>query len=102
MTINKYWYILMMGQGRVHMMISGRVQGVFFRVSMREKARSLGLFGWVRNVEGGGVEAVAEGNERSLKELFNWATMGPEGAFVESVDANWDEPVEWLKDFTIR
>jgi acylphosphatase len=69
-------------QGRVHMMIAGRVQGVFFRASAKDKAWELNLTGWVRNLRNGSVEIVAEGMKPSLQELITWCRKGPPGAYV--------------------
>ena len=68
---------------RVHIKVSGRVQGVCFRFYTRHKANSLGLTGFVRNLpNGSSVEIVAEGNEDSLEELIKWAKKGPPAANV--------------------
>lgn len=68
---------------RVH--ITGLVQGVFYRAQTKEKAAQLGLTGWARNTEGGGVEIHAEGPEVKLIELEQWCWKGPPSAIVESV-----------------
>lgn len=66
--------------------ISGRVQGVFFRASTEEKARSLRLTGWVRNLANGDVEAVACGPEQQLQTFRHWLKQGPPMAEVEQVN----------------
>ena len=66
--------------------IHGRVQGVFFRQSTREKARELGLSGWVKNMPDGTVEALAAGPENVVNELIAWCEQGPAYARVEKVD----------------
>lgn len=66
--------------------IYGRVQGVFFRQSTREKARELGLSGWVKNMPDGTVEALASGPEGTVKELIAWCQHGPAYARVDRVD----------------
>lgn len=71
---------------RIHLIIRGRVQGVFFRVSARDLARSLALTGYVRNRIDDSVELVAEGEPETLTVLREWSRRGPEGAFVESVE----------------
>jgi len=76
---------------RLHAIIRGRVQGVFFRASILEKARSLGLVGWVRNRYDGSVECVAEGDGERLLALRVYCESGPPGAYVEHVDY-LDEP----------
>lgn len=66
--------------------IHGRVQCVFYRQSTREKARELGLSGWVRNMPDGTVEALATGPENVVKELIAWCEQGPAYARVDKVD----------------
>jgi acylphosphatase len=77
---------------RAHAVIHGRVQGVFFRGDMRERARSLGVNGWVRNNADGTVEAVLEGADDRLELLLSWCRRGPAGARVDDVDVDWEEP----------
>ena len=77
---------------RVHLKISGRVQGVFFRARTRDTARRLGLTGWVRNCEDGTVEALAEGDEKALGEFIAWCRQGPPASHVDGVDIEWSEP----------
>ena len=69
--------------------VRGRVQGVFFRQSTVERARALGLSGWVRNREDGHVEGIASGPPAALAELHDWLQHGPPLARVEAV--------EWLE-----
>ena len=73
-----------MRRARVH--VRGRVQGVFFRVETRDRARSLGLSGWVRNSTDGSVEAVFEGEAERVQSMVDWCGRGPAGASVDSVD----------------
>jgi acylphosphatase len=68
------------------------VQGVFFRAEARDRARSLGLAGWVRNRADGAVEAVFEGEQERVESMLRWCEVGPVGAAVESVDVSWQEP----------
>lgn len=70
---------------RWHIEIEGRVQGVFYRKSTKEKADSLGLSGWVKNEPNGAVTAEAEGDESTLKALVDWCHVGPPAAQVSSV-----------------
>ena len=77
---------------RAHVQISGRVQGVFFRDAARQKARRLGLAGWVSNMNAGRVEAVLEGEPRAVAEAVRWCGEGPDQAHVEDVDASYEEP----------
>lgn len=71
---------------RVEMTIRGRVQGVYYRASMEAEGNRLGLRGWVRNREDGGVEACAEGPEATVHELIAWAHRGPPAAAVSEVE----------------
>ena len=66
----------------VHVRISGRVQGVFYRTFTQNKAREMGIKGWVKNVPGGGVEAVLEGERQKVGELLGLMKAGPEGSMV--------------------
>lgn len=67
------------------LVITGRVQGVGFRYAMRERARLLGITGWVRNRGDGSVEAMIAGNAAQVEELLLWSRRGPPGAHVASV-----------------
>ena len=74
---------------RLHLVVDGRVQGVGFRRFVQRKARALGLTGWVRNLPGGEVEALAEGPEPALAELLRHVRRGPPGSWVDSVAPRW-------------
>jgi acylphosphatase len=71
--------------------VHGSVQGVFFRVETRERARSLGLAGWVRNRPDGTVEAVFEGDPDRVESMVEWSRRGPSGAIVDAVEVDWEE-----------
>lgn len=87
---------------RLHAIIRGRVQGVFFRSSLADRATSLQLVGWVRNRLDGSVECVAEGDEAALLALHHFCEKGPSGALVERVEF-FDEPESRsCRGFTIR
>lgn len=86
---------------RTRALISGRVQGVFFRDSTREKAEALGLSGWVRNTPDGGVEAVFEGSEDRVAEMISWCEEGPPTARVQDVSTEQENP-EGLTGFEVR
>jgi len=68
-----------------HLSISGRVQGVGFRLYMQRKARELGLTGWVRNRRDGSVEAMIQGGPEAVAAMIAWARRGPPGAVVADV-----------------
>jgi acylphosphatase len=86
---------------RVHVSISGEVQGVFFRYETRQRARELGIAGWVRNVPDGRVEAVFEGPDDAVDEMLAWCRQGPDQADVREVDVR-DEDPEGLDSFEVR
>jgi acylphosphatase len=86
---------------RRRVVVHGMVQGVFFRDSVRERARARDVSGWVRNNRDGTVEAVFEGEPDAVRALVEWAGAGPRGAEVESVDETGEEP-QGLSRFEIR
>lgn len=86
---------------RVHAVIRGQVQGVYYRSSASEQARVLGVSGWVRNLRGGEVELVAEGPRPVLEKLLEWCRLGPPAAQVEAVDATWSAATGEWPDFKI-
>ncbi|MBI5026018.1 MAG: acylphosphatase [Nitrospirae bacterium] len=87
---------------RAHLLINGDVQGVFFRANTRNKAHSLGLSGWVRNLPDGRVEAVFEGSKVIVEEAVKWCHKGPTGARVTDVDVRWLEYKGEFRSFDIR
>jgi acylphosphatase len=87
---------------RAHILVSGRVQGVFFRSEVHYEARKRGVKGWVRNLPDGRVEAVFEGEDEAVKALVDFCKIGPPGARVTSVDLKWEPCLGEFKDFTIR
>lgn len=90
-----------MKKKRIHIFVSGRVQKVFYRGTAEIKARKYKLTGWVRNLEDGRVELVAEGKERALKKLLKWSEKGSDAALVKKVDFEWDEYTGEFDDFNI-
>ena len=85
------------GRARLHLIVSGRVQGVGFRFSAYDEAKDLALAGWVRNLAGGEVEIVAEGKQESLRMLAAWAHLGPPSAHVTEVREEW---LDFTGEFT--
>ena len=75
----------------VHIIISGDVQGVGFRAWVVRHAQELGVSGWVKNRGDGAVEVVAEGIRKDLEELVKRCRSGPDVAWVENVDARWED-----------
>jgi acylphosphatase len=91
-----------MGMGRVSLRIRGKVQGVFFRESTRIEATRLGVTGWVRNLEDGSVEAVAEGESAVLEEFIRWCHRGPQAARVTDVVRTDSKPTGEFRAFTVE
>ncbi len=75
-----------MTKTRVHIYVSGLVQGVFFRANAADKAQSLGLFGWVKNLPDGRVELVVEGEKEQVYQMIEWCKIGPPAAEVQDVE----------------
>lgn len=89
------------GQIRRRVTVHGRVQGVFFRDSVRQRARSHDVAGWVTNRSDGAVEAVFEGTPENVERLVEFAKTGPRHAHVESVDVREETP-EGIHGFEVR
>ena len=85
-------------KSRLHIVVHGYVQGVFFRANTQELANRLGLTGWVRNSSNGSVEILAEGEKEKLDELLRWCQRGPSGALVEKVESEW---LEFRAEFNV-
>ncbi len=84
---------------RAKLLITGKVQGVFYRQSMKSEATALGLFGWVQNLSNGAVEAEVFGDEDKIQTLLQWCKKGPDRAVVEAVQSI--ELHELASDFAI-
>ena len=69
----------------VHLIVKGRVQGVFFRATAKDVADEIGVRGWVRNTEEGDVEIVASGSDEQLQKFMDWCKLGPRKAIVTDV-----------------
>jgi acylphosphatase len=89
-------------KARAHVIISGRVQGVFFRVETRNQALKRNVAGWVRNMADGRVEAVFEGEKEDVEKLIVFCKKGPQGAQVTKVDFHWEEYTGKLTGFKIK
>jgi acylphosphatase len=87
---------------RVHLLVSGRVQGVAFRAYTEDEARRLGVRGWVRNLRDGRVEAEAEGDRAAVEALVAWCRRGPPSARVDGVEVEWGEWRGDLGEFQTR
>lgn len=86
----------------VQIKIFGQVQRVFFRTETQKIALSLGLAGYVRNLDDGTVEIVAEGEEKNLKKLIEWSKRGPDLAKVEKINIEWANATGNFSDFQIE
>jgi acylphosphatase len=75
-----------MSNQRVRLFVTGRVQGVFFRQSLKAKSIQNNIFGWVKNLEDGRVESILEGTEENIAILIKWAHAGPANAIVENIE----------------
>lgn len=82
--------------------VRGRVQGVFFRAFVQTHANSLGLTGYVRNLQSGAVEVHVEGNKRKLEELLQNLYKGPPAAKVEDIEVSWGEYNGTFSGFSVR
>lgn len=75
---------------RIHILLNGEVQGVFFRSEMRDEAEKRSVTGWVRNLRDGRVEAVFEGEEAKVKEIVAYCRTGPKRAKVTNLNVAWE------------
>ena len=88
-------------KSNVHVIISGQVQGVWFRASTKQKAQELGLTGWVRNTNDGAVEAIFEGEEEIVNKMIDWCYNGPPLAKVENIKLKKQQTIGF-NNFEIR
>ncbi len=87
---------------RVHVYISGRVQGVFFRAVTQQTAKGFYLTGWVRNLADGRVEALIEGENADVDKMIAWCHIGPTAARVEEVLTGEEPYTGEFQDFSIK
>ncbi len=87
---------------KAHVFIEGKVQGVFYRIWVRSKAKKLGLVGWVKNLTDGRVEAVFEGPKETIKEIIDSCWAGPSASKVEKVGVKWEKVSNRHESFEIR
>lgn len=85
---------------KYHLFVSGRVQGVFFRASAKEKADELDIAGWAKNLSDGRVEIVIEGDEKLVDEMLKWCYKGSSNSKIEKVE-KIEEKIEGLGEFRI-
>jgi acylphosphatase len=79
---------------RARVLVSGRVQGVFFRYTCARQAAAAGLRGSVRNLPAGDVEAIFQGPKAAVEQLISWCRTGPPAARVGGVTVEWEEPLD--------
>jgi acylphosphatase len=87
---------------RAAVIVHGLVQGVWFRQSTKDEALRLGVFGWVRNLPDGSVEAVFEGEKKKVEEIVGWCHRGPAGARVSKVEVSWGPVSGAFSRFDVR
>ena len=91
----------MVNYTRVHIFVSGKVQGVYFRQNTSLKAQELGIVGWVRNLSDGRVESVMEGLEVNIDKMISWCKSGPKDALVTDVKIKNEEYKKEFSTFDI-
>jgi acylphosphatase len=91
-----------MGNLRARVVITGLVQGVFFRANTRYEAESLDIKGWVRNCWDGRVEATFEGEKSKVERMIDWCHKGPPGAAVKDVQVTWQDYQGEFDSFSIK
>ena len=89
-------------EARAHVLVSGMVQGVFFRATTRDMAANLGVKGWVCNTRAGKVEAVFEGEKNHVARLVEFCAKGPPGAHVVDIDVRWEKYKGEFSGFEMR
>lgn len=87
---------------RVHLLVEGRVQGVYFRQGMMESAEKNNVLGWVRNLPDNKVEAILEGNDSNVDAVIEWAHFGPAGAVVQELNVTEEKYVGEFSNFEIH
>lgn len=92
----------MKGASEARVVVSGRVQGVWFRASTREVADALGVRGFVRNLPDRRVEAVLQGSRAAVESAIDFMREGPPGAVVTDVSVEWRDPTDDFGGFDVR
>ena len=87
---------------QIHVFVTGRVQGVFFRQSTRVMAIKNNVNGWVRNLDDGRVEIVAQGQEQNIDNLSNWCRTGPANSRVDEFELKEESILEKFENFEVR
>ena len=84
------------------LLVTGKVQGVYFRFNMRQIAKKNSVVGWVRNLPDGRVEAMLRGNKDNVNKVIEWSKIGPENSRVDEVKIDYDESGGEYSDFVIQ
>ena len=92
----------MLNKIRIHIFVSGLVQGVFFRYRIKKMAEAFEILGFVKNLKDGRVEAIFEGEEESLERLIAWIKSSPKGTSVKKVDIFYDKQEQIFENFEIK
>lgn len=87
---------------RAYIIVTGKVQGVFFRMETFYQAKNENVMGWVRNRLDGRVEAIFEGPKENVEKMVEFCKKGPKGAIVNYIEVTWEEYVGKFQDFQIR
>jgi len=91
----------MENEARAHVIISGRVQGVCFRMETQRTAKRIGVLGWVKNRFDGTVEAVFEGDKKQVDQIIEWCRKGPSLSVVSNLEITWEPFTGEFKNFDI-
>lgn len=91
-----------MAKVRARILISGRVQGVFFRAYTQKAARARNILGWVMNTHDDRVEAILEGEREQVEDMINWCHQGSPMSHVTRVDVDWQDYKGEFQDFGVR
>ncbi len=90
-----------MSNNRIRIFVTGKVQGVFFRQALKVMAKKNNIFGWVKNLKDGRVEAILEGDEEKISRLVEWAHGGPANARVEDVEIRNEKFTDEFSKFDV-
>ena len=91
-----------MKQQRVHILVSGKVQGVFFRQALKVVAKKNNVLGWVRNLKDGCVEAILEGDNKSINSVIEWTRIGPANSRVDNIQITDEHYSGDFQNFEVR
>jgi len=87
---------------RVHILISGFVQGVCFRAEAKYNAQKFSIKGWIKNRPDGKVEAFFEGDKLDVEKIIDWCKVGPSGAKVKDVSIEWQQYLGEFEEFSVK